>query len=513
MQALKPEDARLIHSEAPRAHGNVSLIHIYDQSTVPGGTLRFKTVLAHIESRLGRSPVFRRKLQRAPLGLGPAYWIDDENFDLEYHVRHIALPKPGDWRQFCIQLARLHARPLDLDRPLWEIYVVEGLDAFTDLPAGSFALLTKTHHVAIDSDDCGELTGLLHDVTSDVGAPAPPEPWFPRRAPPPVALLRRGLMRAVGSPLRMAVPLARAIGQVAPAALAWVREALRPATGFPETRFNAAVSPHRVFETRRFALEEFETVRRLVPGATVDDVVLAVCAGALRRYLQRHDELPTDSLTAFAPACLSSQAGDSACQPHERGWMPLRLATEVADPVQRLRAICAQTTAAGAEQRALGARQTSDTAKRMPAATLSVASKWLGRAGHMAGRSAPLASCAIANVPGPAVPMYLCGARLSYFSAMLPISDGLGLVFAVTCYDGRLVVSPTSCRELMPDPALFALDLRESFQELWALAQPTVKTPTKIKVKTEVQPLPPPSKPRRRSASSSDKSGRAARSV
>ena len=150
MRHLNKNDALFLASESAHSNSNVSLIQIYDPSTAPGGRLRFKSILALVESRLHRSPIFRQKLCQVPFGLDDPYWIEDENFDLEYHVRNIALPKPGDWRQFCIQASRIHARPLDLSRPLWEIYVIEGLDSLLDLPKDSFALLTKLHHAAID---------------------------------------------------------------------------------------------------------------------------------------------------------------------------------------------------------------------------------------------------------------------------------------------------------------------------------------------------------------------------
>ena len=210
MSQLSGHDANFLYADTTRSNANVSLLHIYDQSTVPGGTLRFKTLLAHIESRLDRSPVFRRRLQRVPLELDYPYWVEDENFDLEYHVRHIALPKPGDWRQFCIQVSRIHARPLDLDRPLWEIYVIEGLDSFLDLPAGSFALLTKTHHAAVDPAFGSELTALLHDASATPPAPAPPAPWFAARAAGAATMLWRGVCSTLASPVRLARPLSRA---------------------------------------------------------------------------------------------------------------------------------------------------------------------------------------------------------------------------------------------------------------------------------------------------------------
>src|SRR5512145_1629933 len=177
MRQLRAEDARFVYAESGHANSNITLISIYDPSTAPEGRVRFKGFLKHIESRLHLSPIFRQKLLRVPLELDYPYWIEDERFDLEYHVRHIALPKPGDWRQFCIQASRTHARSLDLSRPLWEIYLVEGLD---------------------------EITALLHDTTPVPPASEPPEPWFPESPPGTAQLLLRAAYHNVVQPFMVA---------------------------------------------------------------------------------------------------------------------------------------------------------------------------------------------------------------------------------------------------------------------------------------------------------------------
>jgi len=454
MQQLSEQDAAFLASDSAHANANVSLLHIYDQSTAPQGKVRFKTILAHIESRLGASPVFRRKLMPLPLGLDRPYWVDDEHFDLEYHVRHIALPKPGDWRQFCIQVSRIHARPLDLNRPLWEIYVIEGLDSFLDLPEGSFALLTKTHHAALDFEHDGELTARLHDPSPEVAAPPPAAPWFPESPPAVLPLVARSVLRHVVAPRRLAGPLSQRLRKLSPTSLALAGDVLLAGPEMPLVRFNAVVSPHRVFETRRFGADEFERIRRLVRGASVHDAVLAVCGGALQRYLDLHDERPAHTLYALAPS--PTPGSESPGRP----WLRVALATDIDDPVQRLRLIRAQTSGAVAADAAQ--------APRHGATVLARTAKAVARA--LAGERRPLAACSITHVPGPPGPLFLCGARMSYHSAMLPISDGLGLAIAVTSYDGRIIISPTSCRELMPDPERFAQCLRDSFQELLALA-------------------------------------------
>jgi len=469
MHQLAAHDATFLYSDTAHSNSNVSLIHIYDQSTAPGGKVRFKTILAHIESRLHRSPVFRQKLHRVPLELDYPYWVEDEHFDLEYHVRHIALPKPGDWRQFCIQASRIHARPLDLNRPLWEIYVIEGLDSFLDLPEGSFALLTKIHHAAIDVEHGAEITNLLHDISATPAPPEPPEPWFPESPPGTISMVCRGAVSTLTSPLRLAGPLARAIRRVTPAALSLAREILLRPEHMPVSRFNSVVSPHRVFETRRFTLDEFRQIRTLVAGATVNDVVLAVCGGALRRYLDAEEELPDASLTTIAPIYIRDADAAPGSRP-EVSWLHVELGTNVADPVQRLHVIHGQTRTSDKVARAIGARELTDIGQYTPAATLALTSKMMGRVSLGMGRRAPLANCTITNVPGPSVPLFLCGARMTYFSAIMPITDGMGLVFAVTSYDGRIVISPTSCRELVPDPEAFAQCIRDSFQEYLAEA-------------------------------------------
>jgi len=242
MRQLSAHDASFLYSDTSHSNSNVTLVQIYDQSTAPGGKVRFKSILAHIESRLSGLPIFRSKLQRVPLDLDHPYWVDDPNFDLEYHVRHIALPRPGDWRQFCIQASRIHARPLDLNRPLWEIYVVEGLDSLLELPVGSFALLTKIHHAAVDAEGGSRIAMLLHDLTPQVSPAPPPRPWFPQRGPGTLSLLYRSWLNSLLSPLQLRTPLARRVADSASAAYAFASDLLLRPEQLVTTRFNSVVS-------------------------------------------------------------------------------------------------------------------------------------------------------------------------------------------------------------------------------------------------------------------------------
>ena len=173
MSRLSGQDALFLHLDRPHAATHATMIYIYDQSEMRGKALRFRDIVRHVEERLDASPLFRRKIVQVPLGLGYPYWADDEHFDIDFHIRHFALPKPGDWRQFCILASRIHARTLDLSRPPWEMYVIEGLDSFDWLPKGGFAILTKIHHAAVDGTALAELTWALHDIAGAKGKEHP----------------------------------------------------------------------------------------------------------------------------------------------------------------------------------------------------------------------------------------------------------------------------------------------------------------------------------------------------
>ncbi len=469
MRQLSEHDAAFIYSDTAHANSNVTLLHIYDQSTAPGGVVRFKQILAHVNSRLDQLPNFREKILRVPLDLDYPYWIEDDNFNIEHHVHHIALPKPGDWRQFCIQTARIHARPLDLNRPLWEMYVIEGLDSFLDLPVGSFAVLLKVHHAAIDVANGNEITKLLHDLTPAAPAQFPAAPLFPENAPGNLQLFWLAGVNLALFPFRMAQPLRASWTALKATARTFAGELMGVPHTFPMTRFNTEVSAQRVFDTRRFALADFKAIRALVPNASVNDVVLAVCAGGLRSYLDMQEELPGETLLAAAPIAVHS---DLESDPETNfSWVRVALATDVADPVARLASIQSSSSSSSVMAQALSARELTNLAQNAPSLAIAATSKMLRSASALLGDWAPLANCAITNVPGSRVPLYLQGARLTYLSAIMPISDGMGLVFSVTGYNDTIVISFTGCAEQLPDPDVLAQCLRDSFQEYVALAQ------------------------------------------
>ncbi len=472
MRQLSGLDASFLYGDTLNADTHGTLVMIYDPSTAPDQPVRFKDILAHVEKRLSISRVFRQKLKHVPLNLDYPYWVDDPDFELEYHVRHVAVPKPADWRQFCILAARLHAPPLNMQRPLWEMYVVEGLDNIDWLPRGSFAILFKLHHCAVDGHTAAELTMGLHDLTPDGSRHAPVRQvdYTPEADV--------GLLRLVGgawrnwivAPWQVAIPAARALPALGAAIGRFFLDARRAPGRHAVTRFNHPLSAHRVFTGRRYPLEDVKRVRLAVPGATVNDVVVSIAAGAVRRYLKSKRELTGAPLRVAMPINTRTQqefgdAGNSIsamfCEAH----------VDVAAPLERLAAIRRSTSDAKESSGAVGAREMTDVTRHSPTALTFVAVKTINAINWGAAAGAPFANFCVSNVPGPTVPLYLCGAEMKFWNIVAPLPQAIGLFFGVSSYRGTLFIAPTADRRMMPDPEFFERCLDRSMAEHVAAAK------------------------------------------
>jgi len=458
-------DAFFLYTDKPSRHQHISMLYVYDPSDVKDGPLRFKTILEQVEKRLGASPIFRQKLVQVPLNLDYPYWINDPDFDLEFHVRHIALPKPGDWRQFCIQVSRLHSRPLDLTRPVWEMYVIEGLDNIDGFPKGCFAIMTKIHHVALDGVAAAELTMGLHDTEPYPKTQKRPLRWRPEAQPSPTTLL----IKAGFNNVRRSVQTTRTVSeQVGRALKKLVFEPFDRARSdeppIPLTRFNQRISPHRVWDAARFPLDDFKTIKASVAGATINDVVLTVCGGALKRYLDSKHETPETSMTAMVPVSVRT-ADETGTAGNKIHLSRARLHSSEADPIQRLERVSREMQKLK-QINAVSAREMANMQEELPAPTLLLAGA--AAAASLGPGKAYRAShnTVVTNVPGPQSPLYFCGAKLVMFTGMAVIADNMGMSMAVTSYDGTLTIAPLSDRKMLPDPAFFRECLEASFNEL-----------------------------------------------
>ncbi len=467
MQQLTAMDASFLYFETPRTPMHIGSIQIYDQSSLPGGVQGFKTILRHIEERLHGARTFRQKLVHVPFDMDHPYWIEDKDFDLEFHVRHIRLPQPGDWRQLCIQAARLHSRPLDLSKPLWEFTVIEGLDDIEGLPKGCYAIVSKMHHACVDGVSGVDMIQAIHDLD-----PANPHiresatPWHGEDVPNPVELLARASINNALQPFRFAEVLARSIPAMGRFTQGVAQRRFGAAKPVPRTRFNAMVSAHRVVEGRSFDLKEMRAIKASVPGATINDVVLTVCGGALREYLSAKNELPAESMIAMAPISVRSQDQRGAMG-NQVAAMNVAIGTHIADPVERLQAVHADASASKEMTQAVGAKLMTDYSQFIPSTTAALAARMYTNLG-MANRTNPMFNCVITNVPGPQVPLFCAGAPLIAQYGLGPLFDGMGLIFPVVSYCGRITISVTSSREMLPDPEFFADCIQRSYDALKA---------------------------------------------
>jgi WS/DGAT/MGAT family acyltransferase len=461
---LGAQDSQFLYVQGGDVLTHVMSITLYDPSTATGGKVRFKDIVRHVSSRCHTSPVFMRKLHRLPLDLDHPYWVKDPNFDVEAHVTHVRLPKPGDWRQFCILAARHFARPMDMGRPLWDIYVVEGLDGVPGVAPGSYALLQRFHHSAIDGASGSYALIALCDSDA-LGTPAVRAGPSVELGvvPAPVTLVTRALASNFSSPVRMM----NAVMRLSPALVAAAKRRLTAPpdggrSGVPVARFNHRVSPHRMFDAAEFPVAELGRLRRRVDGATINDVILAICGGALRRYLLQHRDLPRDTLVAVSPINARPRNGQDAVSGNNLSAMTVELGTDIADPVARLQAIRNHTREAKEAKAGLGARLLTDLTRHIPGATLAAVARLVTNE-RIARNQANLI---VTNVPGPQFPLYMNGARLTHQFGMGPVTHGLGLFIAAHSYNGVVSFCITADRQLVPDVDVLVRCLQESFAEL-----------------------------------------------
>ncbi|WP_439100776.1 WS/DGAT/MGAT family O-acyltransferase [Congregibacter sp.] len=485
MHQLNPQDAQFLYAETEHNLTHVTSVAIYDPSTVPGGkTVRFTDIIAHVRERLAYNPVFFRRLMRLPLEIDYPYWVEDEYFDLEYHMQHGRLPEPGDWRQFCIHMARYHSRPLDMNRPPWEIFVVEGLDHVDGLPRGCYAIATKIHHAAVDGSSLMKFFASMADGDNQ-GTPLVPLETVEvgsGEIPAMPALISRAFKNNLRSPLRIAETVMRAApGLVQAAQDSIAKRDDGEKHPVPPTRFNVDLSPHKMFDARIVPLEDLKRIRQLTPGVTINDVVLAICAGGLRRYLAHHGELPEDSVVAWVPINARPRGADGKDLPGNNiSAMTTPIFTDEEDPLKRLQRIHKSTQTSKEARSGISARLMTDVTRHVPAATQVLASRLLLRSGA----AARMCNLFISNVPGPQIPMYMNGARMVRSVGMAPLADGMGLFIGTPSYDGQMSFNVISTRELLPDIEFFMDCLEASVTELLALLPADKKSARKPRAKT-----------------------------
>jgi WS/DGAT/MGAT family acyltransferase len=460
MQQVDSEDANFLFMEKAESPTHISLVYLYDQSALGDQPVRFTHIREHIHNRLNSAPVFKQKIKRAPADIDYPYWINDDGFDLDFHVRHLALPQPGDWRQFCILTSRLHSRSLDMSRPLWELYVIEGLNNVEGMPRNSFAVYFKVHHCAMDEFTAQELLQSMHAEAPNRRqheSSAQHIAHLPRRTPQTLDMISRAVVNNSVRTLRLALQSA---GNLRTLAKVLTRLSIRAAQNMAQegkvneapNRFAQPLTTARVFEGAFYPRKLFDEYLALVPGASMTHAILAICGEAARRYLQHHGEFNDGSLQALLQVNVRN-AGAHALVGNRIAMNQVELHVPVSFPIGRLQAIyTANSELQSIENSELTSFRLRSLYENAPAPLLA----WLGRS---ANRKNSLnravmtgGSLGVAELDGAVKPLYLLGARLHGFTSILPLYSGCGLMFCASTYADTVGLTFTSDRHMMPDP-------------------------------------------------------------
>jgi diacylglycerol O-acyltransferase / wax synthase len=466
MEHLSTLDASFVHLETPETPMHVASLLLLELPEGYKGNF-YEDVKKLIANRIHLARVMHRKLAPMPFELGDPVWIEDNDIDIDYHVRHVLLPQPGTMEQLEALTARLHSSALDRSRPLWEIYVIEGLQS------GQIGYYNKIHHSGIDGKAGTELAQVLYDTT--------PEPHVYE---PPVRRQTGGYQLGITEMIEAGIR--NAATQYAKLAQMWPKAAevmgnlantatriadrsegapnLRPA---PRTLFNVGITNQRSFATMRIPLADMKAVAKR-NGATLNDIVMAVCAGGARKFLEVRNSLPDDPLQAAVPASLR-EPGDKSMN-NQVTMVRISLATDIADPAKRLEAI---------RNSAQESKETLGQVKGIIMTDLPmIGSPWImssfamlyGRS-NLADRVPPFSNLVISNVPGPQKTLYVAGAKMvSYYPVSIPY-HGNALNITVQSYAGSMDFGLTACRRAMPQSELYALikDMKAAYAELEAL--------------------------------------------
>lgn len=465
MKQLTGLDAAFLYMETPTTYGHINAVALYRPPGDPDYS-PYEAFKAQVESRLHLLEPFRRRLVEVPLGLDHPYWINDPNFDIEFHVRHIAIPPPGDRGQLATQVARIIGRPMDRSRPLWEAYVMEGLEG------DDFAVLTKTHHATIDGAAGVQLLMMLHDLAPG-GDEVPPDDgsWEPEPLPTDFELLGRTFSSYLQRPYRLARFQLHAAQQLAEASrnqglqalVSRVRQQMPtpwngagndrelgalPTVRAPRTPLNGSISPHRRMAMRSVSLEDIKTIKTAA-GVTVNDIVMAVSTGALRRYLQARDCLPDQPLRAMVP--VSTRTGDEVdIWTNRVSALFVSLPTGEDDPLERIRVMSEAMVEAKEQFDLVPADAIVDLAGLSSPALAAQAAR-LASSLHLADQTTFPVNVVISNIPGPRESLYLAGSELQHYFPVSTISEGIGLNITVHSYRDHLDIGLVADRQLVPD--------------------------------------------------------------
>ena len=455
-------EAAFLYAESPTSPMHIATLVIVE------GSMNFKDFKRIVASKLHLIPKFRQRLLHVPMDLDYPYWVDDPNFELDLHLNRMKLADPSNWESLRRTTSRIFSAPLDLRRPLWSIHFIEGIDEIPQIPKGSVAIVSKVHHVMIDGSSGVGLMGILFDKDDKVRTIDKSEikKYDPNPLPDDISLLLKSGYGFLKNPLRIPKTIAdTAIAFVknkASKTLSIQKEFATARYPVPITIFNGNVSPRRTWGTAILSFDRVNSLRKLV-GVSINDLILAVCAGAIRRYLQEKEKLPLQPLVANVPISIRGENDDS--QNNQIANMLVQLGTHIEDPLERLEYIQEQTMLGKARHKTMGAKTLAKIADAVPFGLANLAARIYGKY-NIKDLHRPPFNVTITNVPGPTKLLYLNGHKVVSIFGLTPVANGFGLIIAAFSYNGKISITTTSDKRTMPDCYVFSRYIRESANEL-----------------------------------------------
>jgi WS/DGAT/MGAT family acyltransferase len=462
IQQVSGSDAAFLYAESPSSPMHIATL------TIVEGSLEFEDFKAIVASKLHLIPKFRKRLLNVPMNLDYPYWVDDPNFDMDLHINRVKLPDPSNWSTLREMTSSIFSSPLDLRRPLWSMTFIEGLDEVSQVPKGSVAVVSKVHHVMIDGSSGVGIMGILFDKNeADKDKEIPkPKPFEPDTLPDELSLLLKSSQTFFKDPLR----IPKLVGETAFSFIKGniktqfsLKKPVKKSFSTPNTIFNNSVSPKRTWGTAILSFERINTLRKIM-NVSVNDMILAICAGGIRRYLAEKEKLPVQPLVANVPISIRVK-GEKQEMNNQISNMLVRIATHIKDPIERLEYIQEQTNRGKTRHKAVGAKALAKMADAVPFGLANLAAGLYTKYNIKEFHRPPF-NVTITNVPGPQMPLYLRGHKILSIFGLTPVLDGFGLIIAAFSYNGLVSLTTTSDANTMPDADKFSRYIRESANEL-----------------------------------------------
>lgn len=472
MKQLNIQDAGFIYQETEHTKMHIAGLGLYDQSSSKCSRMNSEQLYTYIGERLHHSPILKKKLKFVSADWLRPYWVDDAEFDISRHVQHVRLPEPGDLEQLMAYVSQEMSESLDMAQPLWQVYVIEGLNGVEGMGKDSFAVLAKVHHSCIDGVTSASVLAALNDLSPDASVSAPVEQEIDDEESRPgvYETISRDYAQNIINAYRQSVLMSRKVPAIAKMAFELYRGRKDSGAKFavPPTRFNQTPYKARKIDYISFELAQVKAIKNAYQGVTVNDVMICIISGALRRYLDHYGELSDVSLGAAIPKNIRTAEDDADTHGNKVGGLFSSIHTDIADPIERLYAIQFSM------QKAKAFAEEVDTGELFPAMMGGFLSPRAGKAFakfcqryQVMERIGPVVlNTLITNVPGPNFPLYHGGAKMVNYAAMLPLTDGVSLGHAVFSYCDKITLSVITCPELMDDVDFYLQCCEDTFQEL-----------------------------------------------